>query len=342
MRDVAALMGLFAGTAALSACLIMLLMPLLQRYALARPSARSSHTVPTPQGAGLAVIAAMLAGTIAAVFLTGAISRPSGATASLLALVLAVLGLATIGFADDVSPLPPRLRLAVQALAAMALVFALPGGSRALPLLPYALEALIWVVGLVWFINLTNFMDGIDGMTVAGIVPVLAGAAILATTNASASNLDTIVAVALAGALIGFAPFNRHVARVFLGDVGSLAIGGITGWLLLSLACSGRLAAALILPLYYIADTGVTLFRRWHRGDNLASAHREHFYQRALSNGLSVPQAVARVWLLNGALVAIALAAGSTANLSLQLACLLVAAGLTIMVLRTFAGTGQP
>ena len=86
--------------------------------------------------------------------------------------------------------------------------------------------------------------------------------------------------------MIGFAPFNRPVAKIFLGDVGSLPIGLLLGWCLLQLASHQHLAAALLLPLYYLADATVTLLRRVIQREPFWAAHRSHFYQRATDNGL--------------------------------------------------------
>ncbi len=333
-------MLLVAASAGLSAVLIVLLRPILVQYALARPNARSSHAVPTPQGAGLAVIGAALACSIVGWQLMAA--SPGASPAYAISLVFAVLGLAAVGFIDDIAPLPPLVRLIVQTAACLGLLLALPDGARALPFLPYPLEALIQLVGLVWFVNLVNFMDGIDGMTVAGVVPILAGVSVFAAwpglDPGMAASTELVIALALMGALIGFAPFNSHVAKVFLGDVGSLAIGGVVGWLLLSLACRGQLIVTLILALYYLSDTTITLFRRWRRGVRLSDAHREHFYQRAIASGMSVPQVIARVWGLNGALVLLALTAGVLDRVWLQIVCLTIAAGLTFLTLRNFQG----
>ena len=116
------------------------------------------------------------------------------------------------------------------------------------------------------------------------------------------------MALALCGGLIGFAPFNRPVARIFLGDVGSLPIGLLFGWLLVLVAGNGHLAAALILPLYYLADATLTLLRRIANREPFWQAHRTHFYQRATDRGFSVPEIVARVFVVNLALVALAVA----------------------------------
>ena len=108
-------------------------------------------------------------------------------------------------------------------------------------------------------------MDGIDWMTVAEFVPITAGLVIFGLMGARPRDA-TFVAVALFGAIIGFAPFNRPVARLFLGDVGSLPIGLILGWMLILLAGNGHLAGALLLPLYYLADATITLAGRITRG----------------------------------------------------------------------------
>jgi UDP-N-acetylmuramyl pentapeptide phosphotransferase/UDP-N-acetylglucosamine-1-phosphate transferase len=151
-------------------------------------------------------------------------------------------------------------------------------------------------------------MDGVDWMTAAETVPI-AGAIVLLGLLGVVSALPTLIALALLGAMLGFAPFNRPVAKLFLGDVGSLPIGLLLAWLLLRVAANGYLAAAIILPLYYIADATLTLCRRLANGECVWQAHRSHFYQRALDGGFSVTEVVARVLLTNCALVALALIA---------------------------------
>jgi len=155
-----------------------------------------------------------------------------------------------VGGIDDVRPLPVAPRLVLQMLAITVAIAALPTDVRFVASIPWWAERLCLLVGLVWFVNLVNFMDGIDWMTVAesgagGRERGPAGAA----GNVSASIDD--LAVALLGAMLGFAPFNKPVARLFLGDVGSLPIGLLLGWLLVQLARqrpAGRgLAAAALL-----------------------------------------------------------------------------------------------
>jgi UDP-N-acetylmuramyl pentapeptide phosphotransferase/UDP-N-acetylglucosamine-1-phosphate transferase len=182
----------------------------------------------------------------------------------------------------------------------------LPPDLRVLPALPWWIERAGLLVAGLWFVNLTNFMDGIDWMTVAEAIPIAGAIALLGALGVVPA-LPGLLAGALLGALLGFAPFNKPVARLFLGDVGSLPIGLVLAWLLLQLAANGHLAAALLLPLYYVADATLTLLRRAAAREAVWQAHRTHFYQRATDRGFSVREIVARVFALNLALAALAL-----------------------------------
>ena len=285
--------------AALCAGLIVLLFPLLRRYALARPNARSSHVVPTPQGGGIAVIAAtMLVAAALAAMMDFAIP---------LTLFGAMLVLALVGFADDVRPIPVLPRLALQAAAVAAVLLAAPAELRIFPPWPIAMERGLLLIAGLWFVNLVNFMDGLDLMTVAETVPIT-GTLVLLGWLGELPTASTVIAAALCGAMLGYAPFNKPVARVFLGDVGSLPIGLLLGLLLLQFAWQQHLAAALLLPLYYLTDATITLLRRMARREPFWAAHRTHFYQRATDHGYTVPAVVAEVFVLNLVLSGLALA----------------------------------
>ena len=286
--------------AALSAVLILLLRPLLQRYVLVRPNARSSHRVPTPQGGGVAVIAATVIVTITATALL------IGTSAEVLTVLAAAVFIAVMGGVDDFRPLPVLTRLVLQALAVAAVIAVMPADIRVVPLLPAWTERLCLFLGVIWLVNLVNFMDGIDWMTAAEVVPLTPAVVALAQLGAVPPPA-TILALALLGATLGFAPFNKPVAKLFLGDVGSLPIGLLIGWLLLQLARNGAPAAALLLPLYYVADASVTLIRRILAGEPFWQAHRSHFYQRACDMGFSVTEIVTRVFVTNLALAGLAL-----------------------------------
>ena len=158
------------------------------------------------------------------------------------------------------------------------------------------------------------------------VTTALAGFGLLGALTLS----PMLLAAALGGALLGFAPFNRPgAAKVFLGDVGSLPIGLLLGWCLLQLAVQGHVAAALLLPLYYLADSTLTLLRRMIRREPFWLAHRSHFYQRATDNGFSVREVVGLVFLIN---LALALLAGvSIALNSIAADGLLLAVGVAVV-----------
>jgi UDP-N-acetylmuramyl pentapeptide phosphotransferase/UDP-N-acetylglucosamine-1-phosphate transferase len=290
-----------AFSAVVCAGLIVLLRPLLARYALARPNARSSHREPTPQGGGIAVIVATIAAAYLGVFALGV---ADAAPPTLI--VAAVILMACIGAIDDIRTIPVGPRLFLQAVAVVAAIYALPDELRVIAGSPWWLERALLFVGGLWFVNLVNFMDGIDWMTVAEVTPITAGL-IAAGWLGALPLAGAIVALAIGGAMIGFAYFNRPVAKLFLGDVGSLPIGLLLGWLLALLAGNGHLAAALLLPLYYLADATITLLRRLLRGEQVWQAHRSHFYQIATERGMPVMAVVTRVFLVNSGLAVLAI-----------------------------------
>lgn len=325
-----AVLALLAALCALlTYVLILPMMPLFRRYTLARPNARSSHRVPTPQGGGAAVVVASLTCLLAA---ATAIPQSGLWTWPLACLGLGVAVLAAVGALDDFNPLPVLPRLCVQGLAAAGGVFAASGGAAAIFGLPSWLVLGLALIGLIWFINLTNFMDGIDGITVAEFVPLTAGLAVLSVVGLNSVASGWIAAV-LGGGLLGFAPFNRHAARLFLGDVGSLAIGLVVGVLLLELAFNGHVVAALILPLYYLADATLTLLRRLRNGERITEAHRSHFYQRATDLGWRVPQITGLIATVNVGLCALAVASAWETSALAQLAALAGAIALTAWLL---------
>ena len=233
---------------------------------------------------------------------------PEGATLPLTIIVAAALAMACVGAIDDIRPLPIVPRLLLQAVIVAAVIFSLPKELRVVPVMPWSLERLILLLGGLWFVNLVNFMDGIDWMTAAEIIPLAATFALLGAAHALPS-YGAFLAAALGGAVVGFAYFNRPIAGVFLGDVGSLPIGLLLGWLLVLLAANGHLAAAILMPLYYLADATVTLLRRLIRGEPVWQAHRTHFYQLSPPNADSpVREIVGYVFLLNLFLCALAAA----------------------------------
>jgi UDP-N-acetylmuramyl pentapeptide phosphotransferase/UDP-N-acetylglucosamine-1-phosphate transferase len=328
---IVAALAILAAAASLSSILIIVLRPLLTRYAMARPNARSSHTIPTPQGGGIAVIAGTIAISAVVLFFS---TRTSALQLTLL--FAGTLLLAVVGVLADKHPVDVAPRLALQTFAVVTVLFALPPEFRLLPALAWWWERIALIIGGLWFVNLVNFMDGLDWMTVAEVVPITAALAAIGFLGVLPWQ-DIVLGLALCGGMIGFAFFNRPVATLFLGDVGSLPIGLLLGWLLLQLAGSGAPAAAILLPLYYVADSTITLIRRAVRGEPFWQAHRTHFYQRATDRGFRVIEIVVCVFVVNIILAALAVTTIIVPSLTTNLAALSTGGALVFCLLVTFA-----
>lgn len=278
--------------------LIRLLMPLFVAYALARPNGRSSHKVPVPQGGG----AGVLAGTLLVGLPIASMANQSPPANEALAVSALLMGI--LGAWDDIRPLGWRFRLAAQASLIGGLLFLLPETLRILPFLPLAVERAAALLLGLWFVNLTNFMDGIDGILVIGLAPMAAaiGFGFFGLVPADP------VAMAYCGALLGFLMMNRPPARIIAGDLGSLAIGLIAAYLLFLVASRHSLGTAVLLPLYFAGDATVTLLLRAANGEKLTVAHRRHAYQRAFDAGMPVTRILAEVLALNVVLAGLAAA----------------------------------
>jgi UDP-N-acetylmuramyl pentapeptide phosphotransferase/UDP-N-acetylglucosamine-1-phosphate transferase len=266
------------------------LIPILRRRdVLDHPNARSSHRVPTPRGGGIAVTGAVLLAWLA-------LHRTGLVTAGLLSISLGAGVLAAVSWVDDLRGLSPGIRLLAQLIAVTIGIFVLPEGHNRLeawlgPTLYFAGLGALWI----WWINLFNFMDGIDGLAASEAAAVGGGLLLFAAIGVGEDPAAALRAAGLFGAAIGFLWWNWSPARIFLGDVGSVPLGYLSGFLLLGLAARGHWKIALILPLYFLADATITLLRRLLRGERVWQAHRQHFYQQAVRDGLGHSAVVKRV-----------------------------------------------
>ncbi|MBB3063884.1 MraY family glycosyltransferase [Limibacillus halophilus] len=272
---------------------------------LDHPNARSSHLVPTPRGAGIVLIPIVL--------LAWAFAGQLGPATLPVAVVLGALLLAAVSWVDDLRGLGALPRLLAQFLAIGLGLYALgPEGSVSGGFLPFWLDRLLLGLAWLWFVNLFNFMDGIDGISAVEGLCLCAGLLLLSFVSSLPFSPEPLL---LAAALLGFAYWNRPPARIFLGDVGSVPLGFLFGFLLAEAALAGYAYAAIIIPAYYWADSTLTLLRRLYRRQVIWQGHREHWYQRAaarLGHGpvvlrilcfniflllLLVPVALAEPWL---------------------------------------------
>ncbi len=278
---------------------------LLVRYGIYdRPNERSSHDHPKPRGGGLAVLAVLLPAWLLTSHLFGA--PPPG----FLAVLTAALALAAISWLDDLKGQSVALRLVIQfgavALGLAATDHAGDGFLLFQGLLPAWLDHMLKGLAWVWFINLFNFMDGADGIT--GVETLSIGLGLSLVALMLQQSTTAAYGLLLAAAAAGFLAWNWAPSRIFLGDVGSVTLGYLIGWLLLVTAAQGQWVAALLLPLYYLVDATVTLGRRALRGKKIWRAHREHFYQKALQRGADHAWVSRNLLLHNAALLLLALA----------------------------------
>lgn len=298
-----------------------------RRAVLDIPNARSSHDEATPRGGGIAVTGGILLGVVAWLGL-----RPDP---FLPLLLLGMLALALVSWLDDRrGGLPVGLRLGVQILGIGIALALLPEQLTVTQgLLPVWLERAVLFFGWVWFVNLFNFMDGINGITGIEMVTVGIGAVLVAALNGQGAM--AVPGMIVAAAALGFLPWNWGRARVFLGDVGSVPVGYLLGALLLLLALAGHWAAVLILPMYYWVDATVTLLLRLRRGERIWQAHRSHFYQQGARKLGSHAAVAGRIALLNVLLVGLAML--STLSPVAGVLAVLAALALAALLCRHFA-----
>jgi UDP-GlcNAc:undecaprenyl-phosphate GlcNAc-1-phosphate transferase len=240
------------------------------------PDGRSSHSVPTPRGGG----APIAVGLLVAAGLTPAASRDE-----VVAFVTGVGFFGLVGLLDDLRGLPPVLRLGLQAGGGAAVAVLLAAGLG-LPFPVRAMAALAIVVWLTGFVNAFNFMDGVNG--ISGAHALVGGMAYACLGEWRQDTLMITGGLATAVGACAFLPWNAVRARVFLGDVGSYALGAALAVLAACAVLRGIPVEAAAGPVaLYLADTAWTLQRRIRRGERWLEAHRTHIYQRWCDAGLS-------------------------------------------------------
>jgi len=277
----------------------LVLILLRRRAILDHPNERSSHSVPTPRGGGWGIVI-----TVLPVWL--AINHAEGVLAERWPFLLAAVVLIAISWLDDVRSVSVGVRFVIQASAVITGLSCLPEQTLVFQgLLPPLLDRTVTALGWLWFVNLFNFMDGIDGIAGAEAAAIGGGIMIVAGLGGLSCAIAW-QAAAIIGAAFGFLIWNWQPARVFMGEVGSVPLGFLLGWLLLELAIRGPLVAAVLLPLYFITDATVTLVRRLWRGKKFWQAHREHYYQKGVQTGRSHAAVVVRITAINGILIVLA------------------------------------
>ncbi|MCU7835154.1 MAG: glycosyltransferase family 4 protein [gamma proteobacterium symbiont of Taylorina sp.] len=238
------------------------------------PNERSSHSIPTPRGGGLAIVLSFYFALIS-FFLTDSIE---------ITIFYGLLGLssiAIIGFIDDHNHVPARYRLLIHFSAAAWICYWLgiiPWGDND----NWMIVSFLWsmtLLYLVWLLNLYNFMDGIDGIATVEAMTVIFSVILLIYSDNNSVNTELMIALFLA--LSGFIIWNWPPAKIFMGDVGSAFLGLLIAAFSLITANNGSLEFSiwLILLAVFITDATYTLLVRLFRGEKVYEAHRSHAYQ---------------------------------------------------------------
>lgn len=250
---------------------------------LDRPNHRSSHTQPVPRGGGIGIVVGVFAGLIA-----GAWTRALPSHLLIAVVATICVGFAVLGFVDDRRALSATTRLIAQFALGLLVVLAVATGLEA-PQAATLQVVLAVIVSILWipaYTNAFNFMDGING--IAALQGIIAGAFFTLVAVREDLAPVSLLAAVTAGACLGFLPWNMPRARLFMGDVGSYAVGSLLASVSLWLWWAGVPLIVCAAPLtVFLADTGWALIRRLAGGRPLSEAHREHVYQRLVDGGWS-------------------------------------------------------
>ncbi len=253
-------------------------------------------------------------------------------------LLVGFVTLALTAWLDDRGAMPPLLRFAVQGITIGLCVSALPGDVRFLSTLPLDVERGLLALAWLGFANVFRSMDVVDGLAgSACIVLALGYISVLRVAGQESSLLP--LALIIAAASLGYLFWNWPPARVITGDVGTVSLGFLLGWLMIDLAMRAQPAAAIILPLYFCADAGLALLGRIVRGP---SAPFMPYYQRAITTGLSHADVATRIIALNCLLLLLALISVRRPLLALVMAAIAVGAMLVHLANLYARGKARP
>jgi len=245
----------------------------IRRSILDIPNERSSHEAPVPRGGGIAIVITFYS-YLSYLLLTGQIEK------DLFFALLPGLVLAVIGIVDDFRSISPLIRISIQFVCAGVALFFLSGFDGLFGIHQKLLWSAIMIIGIVWFINLFNFLDGSDGNASMEAIFIAISLWIF-------SGVDVLLILAFS--VGGFLFWNWPKARIFMGDVGSTVLGFVLAVLGVYLHNEELLVFHyfIILSALFWFDASITLFRRIVKREKLIHAHKKHIYQRAIQWGFS-------------------------------------------------------
>jgi UDP-N-acetylmuramyl pentapeptide phosphotransferase/UDP-N-acetylglucosamine-1-phosphate transferase len=318
--------------------MIPVLIPILKHYGMVDvPSDRRIHGRITPRGGGIALVTVI--SMLCYFFEHEVFEEPIGLDKILPFFLLISL----VSFIDDIKHLSVTSRLYVHFICASCAIYFFLYQYPASPLpsvgsdYEFVLKFLIYVLFSVGFLNIYNFMDGIDGLTAVETLHISGSLFLLCTLCHDIIKhvqVVSVISAVIAGAALGFLVFNKHPARIFIGDVGSIGIGFILSICLILVGSSdfNLVPAVLIVSLYYIADGTLTILIRLINGEKIWEPHLKHFFQYAVRNGMSNSAIINRVILCNLCLTL--LSVGALYYPKISLVCAIIVVGMVLISFR--------
>lgn len=280
--------ALFTGTTRLYA---------IKKSILDIPNERSSHAIPTPRGGGIAIV-------LTFTFVLFGLKWANYIQTNLyLALIGGGITIATTGYCDDIYSVSAKWRILLHSLAAAWALYWMGSFSFLTLASPHILLDIVnytlTAIGIVWYINFYNFMDGIDGLAGSEGMFVAMGSSI-ALWWTGAPYLALVMSL-LAASIAGFTIWNWPPAKIFLGDVGSGYLGYIFAVLGLYTANNNILPITFwwVMLAIFICDATFTLLYRMYQGKKWYSAHREHAYQHLISFGANHKRVTTSILIIN-------------------------------------------
>lgn len=260
------------------------------------PSERRNHDIPTPRGGGIVVIPCIAFFT----FLYLKFIHSDVNSENVKNIMFISLFLCFIFFLDDVKNIRRSIRFFSQIIAACLGFYVCGEKAIIFDILPYWLNGIIVVFGWVWFMNLYNFMDGIDGMTSSNTIFFSLSIIFIGYFVQDYSYTEfTSIASVIAFAMFPFLVLNWHPAKIHIGDSGSISLGFIIGYIFLCTSHYVGLVIPTIIPSYYLFDSTLTLLRRLIKKENILEPHSKHFFQLAKRSGISPKKICLMIFFIN-------------------------------------------
>ncbi|MCX6334950.1 MAG: glycosyltransferase family 4 protein [Bacteroidia bacterium] len=266
---------------------------LMKKRILDIPNERSLHNVPTPSGGGAAIVISWYIG-ITFLYFNGIIDK------TLYSALMSGILVAIISLIDDIYGVKPYIRLIVHIITAVVALFMLNGlRPLIIPAINFNYDFIVYplaIIGIVWFINLFNFMDGVDGFASVEAIFICSVYFVLTW------NIATLLLIVCVG---GFLSWNWPKAKIFMGDTGSTQLGFVL--VVMGIYFHNNLEFSVInwimLTSPFWFDATLTLFRRWRNGEKLSQAHKKHVYQRIVQAGFSHEKVNLFLILINLAII---------------------------------------